>query len=114
MELNFHLSLSFIYHLLKILFKGHRLNSTVINYTHANAGLDCIFLCVRDSKTCRSVNFLKTSNSDRNCEFLKDISSEKPEVLVDDGRYDYYILLNPNRVSIKNHFMATRGCTKGT
>ena len=96
-------------HLLKIFFKGHRLNSTVINYTHAHAGLDCIFLCVRDSKTCRSVNFLKTSNSDNNCEFLKDISSEKPNLVLNDSslRYDYYILLNPNRVSIKNRFMAT-------
>ena len=101
-------------HLLKIFFKGHRLNSTVINYTHAHAGLDCIFLCVRDSKTCRSVNFLKTSNSNKNCEFLKDVSSEKPDLLLNDERYDYYILLNPNRVSIKNRFMATSGCTKGT
>ena len=63
---------------------------------------------MRDSKTCRSVNFLVTSNSEKNCEFLEDISSEKPDLLLNDVRYDYYILLNPNRVSIKNRFMATR------
>ena len=87
-----------------IFFKAHRLHSTVINYTHTETGLDCLLLCVRDNKYCRSINFNVTSNSDRNCEFLKDVSTEKPELLLKDEDYDYYILLSPNRVSIENFF----------
>ena len=75
------------------------MNSTVINYTHADTGLSCVFLCVRHNKYCRSINFNVTSNSERNCEFLKDVSTEKPELLLKDEDYDYYILLSPNRVS---------------
>ena len=81
-------------------FQGHRLNSTVINYTYAHTEVDCIFLCVRDSKTCRSFKFYVTSNSDRTCEFLEDVSTEKPEILLLNESYDYHILLHPNRVRI--------------
>ena len=48
--------------------------------------------------------FWNVSNSDRNCEFLKDVSTEKPELLLKDEDYDYYILLSPNGVSIENFF----------
>ena len=85
------------------LFKAHRLNSKVINYTHAETGLDCLLLCVRDNKYCRSINFNLTSNSDRNCEFLKDVSTEKPELLLKDEDYYYYILLIPNRVNTEKY-----------
>ena len=82
------------------MFKGRRLNSTVINYTHADTALSCIFHCARDNYYCRSINFNLKSNSERNCEFLKDVSTEKPRLLLEDEHYDYYILTNRNRVSI--------------
>ena len=83
-----------------LLIKGHRLNSTVLKYVHAHTGLECIFLCMREDESCRSVNFRKTSNGDKNCEFLTDVHSEKPEFLLKDEQYDYYILLDPSRVCI--------------
>ena len=54
-----------------------------------------------EDQSCRSVNF-KKDKMEKNCEFLKDVSTEKPKLLLDDGDYDYYILITPNRVSMKN------------
>ena len=90
-------------HLLKSHFlKGHRLNSPVINYTHANSGAECIQKCMLQDKSCRSVNFLKDDGTNRakNCEFLRDVSTEKPDLLLPNNSYHYFILLNPNRVSM--------------
>ena len=56
-----------------------------------------------EDQSCRSVNFNK-AKTEKNCEFLKDVSTEKLKVLLDDGDYDYYILITPNRVSMKNCF----------
>ena len=56
-----------------------------------------------EDQSCRSVNFNK-DETEKNCEFLKDVSTEKPKLLLDDGDYDYYILITPNRVSVKNCF----------
>ena len=52
-----------------------------------------------EDQSCRSVNFNK-DKTEKNCEFLKDVSTEKPKLLLDDGDYDYYILITPKRVSI--------------
>ena len=87
--------------MLQNFFKGHRLNSTVIKYTHAYTGIECIMKCMDEDKSCRSVNFLKKTNFENNCEFLQDISSEKLDLLLESENYDYYILLSPNRVSTK-------------
>lgn len=89
-------------HLLKSHFpKGHRLKSTVTNYTHANSGAECIQKCMLQDESCRSVNFLKDgTNRAKNCEFLRDVSTEKPNLLLPNNSYDYSILLSPNRVSM--------------
>ena len=81
----------------KILFKGYRFNSTVRNYTYARTGVDCVMECVVYGKSCRSVNYNKASDFDKNCEFLQDVSWEKPDLLLKNESYDHYILLNcPN------------------
>ena len=50
--------------------------------------------------TCTSINFKKNTVCEDNCEFLNDLSSEKPELLLKDEKFDHYVLLNPKRVSI--------------
>ncbi len=55
---------------------------------------------MREDESCRSVNFRKTSNGDKNCEFLTDVHSERPEFLLKDEQFDHYILLNPSRVNM--------------
>ena len=62
-------------------------------------GLECAMKCADQSRFCRSVNFKKYSNFEKNCEFLEDVSSEKPQLLLKNESYNYYILTNPVRVS---------------
>ena len=71
-----------------------------MKYVHAHTGVECVFLCMREDESCRSVNFRKTSNGDKNCEFLTDVHSERPEFLLKDEQFDHYILLNPSRVNM--------------
>jgi hypothetical protein len=61
-----------------------------------------ITACVLEDESCRSVNFRKTSTYEgkENCEFLHAVDSENPELLYKDENFDYYILLQPKRVSI--------------
>ena len=87
--------------LFQISFKGHRLNSTVIKFTHANTGAECVMKCMLEDESCRSVNFLKDANCEKNCEFLRDISTD-PNVLLPNDIYDYYILLSSNKVSVNS------------
>ncbi|CAB4031676.1 Hypothetical predicted protein, partial [Paramuricea clavata] len=77
--------------------KGHRLNTTVIKYVHADFGVQCVLLCLNEDTSCRSTNFRKTSNSDKNCELLRDVHSEKPDLLLEDVQFDHFQLLDPNR-----------------
>lgn len=83
------------------LHKGHRFDSEVIKIVHAQSGLDCILQCVLQDKSCRSANFRKRSviNETENCQLLYRIDSENPKFLQKDERFDYLILLQPNRVS---------------
>jgi hypothetical protein len=83
--------------------KGHRLNTTVIKYIHAHTGVECVLLCLNEDTSCRSTNFGKTSNSDKNCELLRDVHSEKPDLLLNDDQFDHYQLLDPNRVSMNRY-----------
>jgi hypothetical protein len=80
--------------------KGYRLNTTVIKYVHAYTGVECVLLCLNEDTSCRSINFRKTSNSDKNCELLRDVHSEKSDLLLKDDQFDHYQLLDANRVSI--------------
>jgi hypothetical protein len=83
--------------------KGHRLNTTaVIKYVHAVTGVECVLLCLSEDTSCRSTNFRKTSNSDKNCELLRDVHAEKPDLLLEDVQFDHYQLLDPNRVSYES------------
>lgn len=53
--------------------------------------------CVVYGKSCRSVNYNKASDFGKNCEFLQDVSWEKPDLLLKNESYDHYLLLNcPN------------------
>ena len=81
--------------------EGHRFHGEVIEIIHAQSGLDCILQCVFQDKSCRSVNFRKISfiNETENCQLLYRIHSEKPQLLYKDERFDYLILLQPERVS---------------
>ena len=94
----------FIFNFLFLLFvqnlKGHRLNTTVIKHVHAVTGVQCVLLCLSEDTSCRYINFRKTSNSDKNCELLRDIHSEKPDLLLKDAQFDHYQLLYPNMVSM--------------
>ncbi|CAB3977854.1 Hypothetical predicted protein [Paramuricea clavata] len=91
--------------------EGNRLNSTVIKYVHTNTGLQCIFLCVQLDKSCRSINFRKISNGEKNCELLRDVHSEKPDLLLNDDQFDYYLLLDPNRKPPEPVSLSTRAQT---
>ena len=55
-------------------------------------------LCMTEEKSCRSVNFKKISNCDKNCELLEDVGAERPKLLLEDKQFDYYLLLDANRV----------------
>ena len=71
-------------------------------YVDAKSGLDCIMQCVVQDTSCRSVNFRKTPTrgGKENCELLKTIDSEEPTgSLKRDESVEYYILLQPDRVS---------------
>ena len=74
-----------------------------MEYVHAQSGVDCILQCLLQNKSCRSVNFRKSSANDgyENCEFLNAVDSEESEFLYKNAQYDYYKLLQPNRVSIR-------------
>ena len=54
-------------------------------------------LCMTEEKSCRSVNFRKMSNCNKNCELLEDVASETPNRLVQDDQFDHFLLL-ANRV----------------
>ena len=75
------------------------MNRTVVKYIRARTGVECVMKCVDQSRFCRSINFKKHSNCEKNCEFLEDVSSKKPELLLEDQSYDYYILTKHVRVS---------------
>ncbi len=72
-----------------------------MEYVHAQSEVDCILQCLLQNKSCRSVNFRKSSANDRyeNCELLNAVDSEESEFLYKNAQYDYYKLLQPNRVS---------------
>jgi hypothetical protein len=83
-------------------FKGHFFKSEAIKIVHVQSGVDCILQCMLQDKSCRSVNFRKMSVNDGagNCQLLYGADSENPELLHEDEHFDYYVLLQPNRVSI--------------
>ena len=58
--------------------------------------------CLLKNESCRSANFRKTDNCEgfENCELLKAVDSDEPENLKKDDNFDYYILLQPHRVSM--------------
>ena len=56
--------------------------------------------CMLQDKSCRSANFRKTCGGQENCELLKTVHSEEPAGnLKKNDTFDYYILLQPERVS---------------
>ena len=64
--------------------------------------MDCIIQCFLQY-TCRSANFRKneTCEEQENCELLATVYSEEPHrSLKKDENYDYYILINPEWVSM--------------
>ena len=86
---------------------GYRLNATVHKKLHAWYDVDCVVRCLDDT-CCGSVNYLKTLDFDKdeddnkdNCELLHDAAvSGKNYSLLRNDDYDYFILKNPERVSI--------------
>ena len=98
---SFHAGTSVVAYLNLFFVEGHRFDGEVIEIIHAQSGLDCILQCVFQDKSCRSVNFRKISfiNETENCQLLYRIDSEKPQLLYKDERFDYLMLLQPERVS---------------
>ena len=78
----------------------------MIKYVHARYGVDCIVQCLLQDDSCRSVNYRKGSfnESYENCELLNAVDSDEATFLREDGQYDYYKLLKPQRVSIQAFF----------
>ena len=73
----------------------------MIKNIQAKSGLECSYFCMIKDESCRSINFRKSPISDENCELLKTVDYEEPAgSLKKDENYDYYILLQPKRVSI--------------
>ena len=86
----------------------------MIKYVHAKSGLDCILQCVLQDILCRSANFRNTitSGGQGNCELLKTVDSEEQaEGLKKDENFDYYKLLQPERVRPVRMFFYTE-CIK--
>ena len=85
----------------------HRLNATVHKKLQTWHEVDCVLRCLNDT-CCRSVNYLKTLDFVRdedhnkdNCELLHDaVVSGKKDSLLRNDDYDYFIMENPERVSI--------------
>ena len=73
----------------------------IIRSVHAYSGVHCIAQCSVQDPSCRSANFNKTESSgeNENCELLRTVDFEEPESLKEDENFDYYILLEPDRVS---------------
>ncbi len=73
----------------------------MVKSIRVQSGAECIFQCMLQDESCRSVNFRKTSTCEQkdNCEFLTAVASENPELLHKNGQFDHYILLQPIRVS---------------
>ena len=84
----------------------HRLNATVHKIHQAWYEVDCVLRCLNDT-CCRSVNYLKTFDFDKdeddnkdNCELLHDaVVSGKKDSLLRNDDYDYFIMENPERAS---------------
>ncbi len=78
------------------------MNTTVYGRSQASSPMECILHCLNEP-CCRSVNYRKITcdNSEGNCELLHVHVTENPQYLVEDGGSDYYILLQPDRVSLK-------------
>ena len=55
---------------------------------------------MEQDKCCRSVNFRKNLLSGENCELLHEVATEKSDHLIEDPDFDYYVLLQPNRVGV--------------
>ena len=68
---------------------------------HANSGAECA-LKFAQRNGCRSVNFktLPSCEKTENCELLTEVDSETPELLTENEKYDYYILVDCNGVCI--------------
>ena len=74
--------------------------------------VDCVLRCLNDT-CCRSVNYLKTLDFGKeedvnkdNCQLLHDAAvSGKDDSLLRNDDYDYFIMENPERVSM--HYSLT-------
>ena len=83
------------------------MNATLHKKLQAWHEVDCVLRCLNDT-CCRSVNYLKTldfgtdedDNKD-NCELFHDaVVSGRNDILLQNDDYDYFIMENPERVSI--------------
>ena len=79
---------------------GQRLNTTVHKRFNASSKFDCGFHCY-DNTCCRSVNFRNIPSEDgrENCELLHAVGREEPGNLQQNETYDYFIMVQPERVS---------------
>ncbi|XP_028401149.1 sushi, von Willebrand factor type A, EGF and pentraxin domain-containing protein 1-like [Dendronephthya gigantea] len=79
-------------------YEDRRLNNTrVLQYLRSNSGPECVLQCLNRDKCCRSINYKKSSQCEKNCELLSETGAEKPDRLVEDHEYDHYVLLQPSR-----------------
>ena len=86
-----------------LFYTDSRLDIEAIKHVHAMSGVDCIMQCLLQDESCRSANFKKNqiSEEENNCELLNTVNSEGwDERLKKDENFDYYILAEPDRISL--------------
>ena len=89
-----------------LLLLGRRLNGSFLTRVDALSATECVLLCLSNN-CCRAVNYRKKGPSE-NCELLHILASHHRELLEKNENYDYYVLLQPNRVRFKKytHFLS--------
>ena len=80
---------------------GKRLNTTVLKHLNALSEFDCGAHCYQNP-CCRSANFRKIPSEDgrENCELLHVVEWDESGNLQENGRYDYLIMVEPQRVRL--------------
>ena len=77
---------------------GHRLTGSLLASLNAVSAVDCISHCLNNN-CCRAVNY-KKKGPNENCELLHIMASDDREFVKKDDNYDYFVLLEPNRVGM--------------
>ena len=77
---------------------GFRLDTTVLMIKVVSKKLDCVMECSNEP-CCRSINYKKILQNERNCEILHNVVYNTSEnALKKNSSFDYVYLVNPEKV----------------